>query len=588
MRRTTAGILAAIMLAALVPFLLLQIAIYLFWYQTRVQAEKDANTEIARSVASALESFVRDIRRQELVVGTAIYAVPDFSPELAGNLLSALKNQYSSVSRFSLVDDRGMIVSSSDPLAAGLSVADRSYYRDFISGKDWTVTGLLAEPVRHKQNFNISSRIATRDGRGGLIVAVIEPDRLGEPMLDLIRPAGGVYNFFDRDGNLVFLSGNIQPGHPNWKAADPLLRQAMHGREAAGTIAFPLTGEDHIAARVPIRGIGWTAGASRPVKTAMSPIYRNLAWIAALNAAILIISLLAAVSLSRLLIRRLDRLREYARRIAAGDFSVKASVTNPSEFAELESSLNLMGDQVKARQESLQKAVGDLTRSNHELEQFAYVASHDLQEPLRVITGFVQLIERRYRGRLDRDADHYIDFITDAVSRQQQLIRDLLAFSRLGRQELSLAPTDANRALQAATQNILQMIQEAGAKVTHDELPAVLADESQLVQLFQNLVSNGIKFRGPENPFVHISAQREDSKWIFSVHDNGIGIDAQYWDQIFVMFKRLHTRKDYPGTGIGLAICKKIVERHGGRIWVDSSPGYGTTFYFTLMAVGES
>jgi len=202
-----------------------------------------------------------------------------------------------------------------------------------------------------------------------------------------------------------------------------------------------------------------------------------------------------------------------------------------------------------------------------------------------VITGFVQLIEQKYKGRLDKDADRYIGFITDAVARQQQMIMDILALSRVGRKGAAAAPCDANRALEAALDNIRQMVRESNARVIHDQLPIVQADESQLIQLFQNLVSNGIKFRGNRNPEIHVSARPDDGTWIFAVRDNGIGIEPQYWDQIFVIFRRLHTRKEYPGTGIGLSICKKIVEHHGGRIWLESKPGEGSVFYFTLSAV---
>lgn len=588
MPRTAAGLLAAIILAAFVPLLLLQTFVYFLWYQTRIQAERDANTEVARSVAASFDAHVRDIRRQQLVIGKAIQPGPEFSPEYASMLLTALKGQYATVSRFSMVDADGVIIASSDPRAIGVSVTDRSYYSDFRSGREWTVTDIGIEPVQQSRQFNIATRISTRDGRGAMIIAVVNPGLLSQVGFSLKRPAGGVYCLFDRAGNLAYFGGPGRPGNPNWASTDPLLRRALQGEEAVGEIIHPLTGGKVIAARVPVRDYGWVTGASRPVDIAMRAIYRSLAWIAALNAIILILSLLAAASLSRLLIGRLARLREYARRVAAGDFSFKASVANPVEFAELESSLNLMGDQVRARQELLQGAVDDLTRSNQELEQFAYVASHDLQEPLRVITGFVQLIGQRYKGRLDPDADRYIEYVIDAAARQQQLIQDLLAFSRLGRQAVKLEPTDANMALKAAIRSIHLLMRDSNASITSDELPVVRADGNLLAQLFQNLISNSIKFRGPEAPAVHVSAKREDGTWVFALRDNGIGIDKAYWTQIFVMFKRLHTQKEYPGTGIGLAICKRIVERHGGRIWVDSSPGRGTTFYFTLKAVGES
>ncbi len=583
--RTTGGILAGIMLSAMIPLLLLQTTIYIFWYKTRIQTEMSANLEFARSVAHSFESYVVDVRRQLVVAGSAIESEKGFSLDYAERLLRVLKDQYSTVLRFSLVDEKGVIIASTNPKAVGISVADRDYVRSVQGGREWTISNLGEGPLADKVYFNIARRTRI-GGHNGLIVAVIDPDQLGELVLSAERPAEGTFTLFDRDGNLVFFGGAYPAGHPNWKSSDPVLQKAMKGEEAVGAIIYPLDRKDHLVARVPLGSFGWTAGASRPIEVIMAPIYRNLLWVAVLNGIILVISISSAVGLSRFFIARLDQLRQHARLIAGGDFSSKASFANPAELTDLAQSFNAMADQVQAREQSLQRAIGDLTRSNQELEQFAYIASHDLQEPLRAITGFVQLIEKKYKGQLDKEGDRYIGFVTDAVSREHELIRDLLSYARVGRHTIKLSPVDANMAVDAAAQNIRQTIQEEKASVTRDELPIVQADGVQLVQLFQNLIGNGIKFRGSADPAVHVSAHLADGQWIFAVRDNGLGIEEQYWDQIFTMFKRLHTRKEYPGTGIGLAICKKIVERHGGRIWVDSKPGEGSTFLFTLTGAG--
>ena len=233
--------------------------------------------------------------------------------------------------------------------------------------------------------------------------------------------------------------------------------------------------------------------------------------------------------------------------------------------------------------DALERRSMELTRSNEELQQFAYIAAHDLQEPLRMVSSYTQLLAKRYKGRLDSDADEFIAYAVDGAHRMQLLIEDLLAYCRVGTSGKELRETSSEAALEEVLLNLQGAIEESGGVVTHDPLPIVIADSTQLVQLFQNLVGNAIKYRGAELPRVHVSAKKNDAReWIFSVKDNGVGIDPQYFKKIFVMFQRLHGRGEFSGTGIGLAVCKKIVDRHGGRIWVESEIGRGSTFYFAL------
>jgi signal transduction histidine kinase len=261
------------------------------------------------------------------------------------------------------------------------------------------------------------------------------------------------------------------------------------------------------------------------------------------------------------------------------------------ERQQAEASLKQLNEELEARVQErtakLKEANVNLVHSNRELEQFAYVASHDLQEPLRAVNSYAQLITRKYQGNLDAKADKYLGYIMEGATRMQQLINDLLEFSRVGTRGKPLKPTDCEAVLRQVLDNLKVAIAENYALVTHDPLPTIIGDEIHLIQLLQNLIGNAIKFRNEEPPQVHISAREQENEWLFEVRDNGIGLESEYFERIFTIFQRLHSKSEYPGTGIGLAVCKKIVERHGGRIWVESEIGAGTTFYFTTPRQGN-
>jgi signal transduction histidine kinase len=246
-------------------------------------------------------------------------------------------------------------------------------------------------------------------------------------------------------------------------------------------------------------------------------------------------------------------------------------------------SLNVdLEQRVADRTAELAERAKDLARSNGELQQFAYVASHDLQEPLRMVASFTQLLAKRYSEKLDDDAREFINYAVDGAKRMQTLISDLLSYSRVGTQGKAFELVHCDAVLDRVLKSLQLAIEDTGAVITREPLPAVAGDSIQLTQLFQNLLTNAIKFHGKKPPLVQISTENNGSMWKIAVRDNGIGISPEHADRIFVIFQRLHTKTEYPGTGIGLAICKKIVERHGGRIWVEASPGGGSTFFFTI------
>ena len=237
---------------------------------------------------------------------------------------------------------------------------------------------------------------------------------------------------------------------------------------------------------------------------------------------------------------------------------------------------------IKEAEERLREKMEELSRSNKDLELFSYSVSHDLQEPLRTVSNFAQLLAKRYKGKLDKDADEFIGFVTDGTQRMQRMINDMLTFSRVGTKGKPFEPTDLDKVIEEVLQNLRGAIDDSKAVVAHDPLPTVKADWSQISLLFQNLIGNAIKFRGKEPPKIQVTCEKKEKEYVLTVKDNGIGIDPKDFNRLFVIFQRLHSASEYPGTGMGLAICKRIVERHGGKIWVESEPGKGTAFYFTL------
>ncbi|HEY8239877.1 MAG TPA: ATP-binding protein [Kiritimatiellia bacterium] len=296
-----------------------------------------------------------------------------------------------------------------------------------------------------------------------------------------------------------------------------------------------------------------------------------------------LVAFLLAARMHRVITRPLGNLAHAMDEISASRrYDLRVTRTSSDEVGTLIDGFNSMLGQIQDRDENLQKTVQELNRSNAELENFAYIASHDLQEPLRAVSSFVQLLKRKYAGKLDADADEYISFAVSGSQRMQTLIQDLLAYSRVGKATKPFERVDCNAVMASVLADAAPVMKESGAEITCGKLPAVVGDETQLAQVFQNLVSNALKFRQEGPPRIHVDARRHNGAWQFSVQDNGIGIDAQYFDKIFVIFQRLHGRGTYQGTGIGLAICKKIVERHGGTIWVESEPGKGSTFKFTV------
>lgn len=386
----------------------------------------------------------------------------------------------------------------------------------------------------------------------------------------------------------VFVTPTRHDPHAAFKRKVPIgsgealhLQEAVQGKSGSG-FAIDYRKKNILAVWRYLPSLRWGMVVKIDVKEAFAPVIRLRNWSLTIGIVAALLIILEAYFISKLISYPIVELTQITKSIAAGDLTQRINIKTEDEIGELADSFNKMVVDLKHSRDALEERAVELERSNKELEHFAYIASHDLQEPLRKVRNYTELLAKRYEGQLDEKADKFIHYAVDGATRMQGLINDLLTYSRVGTQGKELIPTDSAKILALVLDNLQISIEKSGGKVTHDPLPTVLADTSQLGQLFQNLVSNAIKFHGEESPRVHISAKQKGDRWLFSVRDNGIGIESKYNERIFILFQRLHGRGDYPGTGIGLAVCKKIVERHKGEMWIDSALGKGTTFYFTL------
>jgi len=371
------------------------------------------------------------------------------------------------------------------------------------------------------------------------------------------------------------------------------MQNAVQGKAGSGEY-LDYRGHRVIASWRLIPTVNWGMVAKVDVAEAFAEVSKLRNIVMAIVFGVVALCVVSAFYFARSIAYPINRLSKGAEIIGNGNMDYLVGTSGKDEISGLSRAFDNMTRKLKATTASrdelnneikMRKHIeGELRRSNENLEQFAYVASHDLQEPLRMMASYSSLLEKRYKSKLDKDADEFISYIVDGAKRMQTLINDLLTYSRVGREEAIISAVNINTVLAGVKQSLAAAINESGAIITNDELPTVNGRESNFTHLFLNLIDNAIKFRGSEPPRIHISAYKKGLEWVFSVKDNGIGIESQYKDRIFLIFQRLHGRGAYSGTGIGLAICKKIAETEGGRIWVESNVGEGSNFCFTIPA----
>lgn len=612
--------LLALVLLAILPAL--GLVLYTAIDQRR-QAKKEAVASaqrIVRIAAAAQKQYVETSRQLLFTLAQLREVRPDHREE-AEALFRNLLSVHAFYANIGAIGADGYVFASALPMTNRVYLGDRSYFKAARDTQKFAVGEFQMGRITGKPGLNMAHPIRGKFSGTfyGVVYVALDLNWLNQLAAKAELPDGSTFTVIDRDANIL-VRYSIPESNRNWvgeslshnpKVIEYLRRGEEPGRES-GHVSKGLDGVERLYTSTPLIRTGGLVDAYVIVGIPSKVAYEAANHMLAQN--VIILGIVAALAMAAawiasdaFVLRHVRGIVGAAKKMRSGVLTARSGVEHgPGEIGELARSFDEMAAALEQQVDELRKAEGELKqlnedlekrvidrtlelkRSNEDLEQFAYVASHDLQEPLRMITNYLQLLRQRYRDQLDTNAHDFIGFALDGSKRMNQLIHDLLAYSRVGTHGKDLVLTESSQALADALANLAVAIEESKAEITHDELPAVLGDEVQLTQLFQNLIGNAVKFRGDATPTVHVGVQRKGEEWEFAVRDNGIGIADQDFQRIFVVFQRLHSREKYPGTGIGLSVCKKIVERHGGRIWVESKVGRGTTFHFTIPVLKKS
>lgn len=608
--------LLALVLLAILPAL--GLVLYTAFAQRRsaIREATASAQRIVRLAAAAQRQYVEASRQLLATLAQLKEVRPDRAAE-AEALFRGLAQVHSIYVNIGGIDPDGYVFASALPVTNRLFLGDRSYFQLARDTQKFAIGEYQVGRLTGRPTLNMAQPIRDKETAGflGVVFVALDLNWLNQMAARAELPEGSTLTVLDRNGT-VLVRYSIPEANQSWIGISltnraSIMKFLKSGVEATG-ISSGLDGVRRLYTSTPLSRSGGIADAhvivGIPIQVAYSAanhtLIQNLVF---LGIASLLALGAAWIGSDVFVLKQVHGLVEAATKMRKGDLTARSGADYMAgEIGQLSQSFDQMAATLERRVSELQRAETELKalnedleqrvvertlelkRSNEDLEQFAYVASHDLQEPLRMINNYMQLLRQRHKDQLDPGAQEFIGFALDGARRMQQLIQDLLTYSRVGTHGKEFVPTACEDAFADTMANLRIAIEESGAEVTHDSLPTVMGDAVQLTQLFQNLIGNAVKFRGAVAPKVRVAVQRKGPDWEFTVSDNGIGIAEQDFQRVFIVFQRLHTRERYTGTGIGLSVCKKIVERHGGRIWVESKLGKGTTFHFTIPAMEKA
>ena len=559
-------------LIVLIPFLITQALTYYKWFKSRKTTELQANLEVARTLAVTFDLFIKDVLNTQDVIGRAAISTPPLSKSALRHILASAARESPAYRGISWISPDG-IVQASSIHAEGIDVSREEYFQKIAEGREWVVSDLHVSKVTGQQIFNVSRGIRDADGNLLCVLATsIFPEKL-DRVLAIHRSRDAGVSLIDSKGIHVFRYPYTPytPEQQNWLKQYPMIKDVLQGKEVSASVVSVSTGKKRLVGFTPVESIGWVSAASRAEEDALADITSTLLPQAVFILLIMTGAFVGAFLFARPISESIIKLRNHAMALGRGEKESLTDESGPVELKDLAKTLNQMANEIRIREEGL--------------ESFSYTISHDLRAPLRAIYGFSEMLLNDSGGKLDPESIRKLKVIRANTEKMNQLIDDILTFSRTGRAHLSPQEINMHGLVEDVWKELRTGNPERNMELKLGSIPQACGDMALLRQVISNLLGNAVKFtRNRECAIIEVNGSNSGAFLTYCIKDNGAGFDMRHYEKLFGVFRRLHSESEFEGTGIGLAIVKKIIEKHGGEVWAESKPGEGAAFFFTLPA----